>query len=517
MRILIIIFIFFSHFLNGQGGFKVKQYPCQFNNGAKAIFETTPDNYITGTIGVDTVNNISTNRLTIMGLGNQGQVLWTKKYGTSKFEYLENTLITRSFFKHGVNLYYAGCVRDSNNKQIGVLIKFNLNGDTLWQKIYRDTIYDVIPQMVSTSVDGGFLITGFFQASDQPCLLIKTDINGNELWRKKINKAVPNVNDGKAIVQDSVSKKIVLVGYQYVGTATAYSEKDNVLILDSLGNILSQHNYTGTGLGGWSVDLIQTKDKKFVVVGRSIHSIQFASQNLCKSFIAKFDVNNPTTPIWKINNFGPLQVINFFNCIRELPNSDMLVAGVIDTVYTLYAPTQTLTRFTVIDKNGLVKSNRYYNHSTNTTVPYNDNTISLELTQDGGWVTSMQVANTAPNPSFFIKYDSTGCDSTEIYCQAISIGISEIKKKGKDIFTIYPNPANEVLNIEPAILNLRDALIIEVYNSLGQKIKEETQEQNNSYNRPFTISTQDLSNGVYLLNLKSDRSGNVSKRFIIAR
>jgi hypothetical protein len=46
-----------------------------------------------------------------------------------------------------------------------VFVKFDLNGDTIWQKFYRDTdpLEDVIPQMVTASADGGFYLTGFFQ------------------------------------------------------------------------------------------------------------------------------------------------------------------------------------------------------------------------------------------------------------------------------------------------------------------------------------------------------------------
>lgn len=515
MRFLIFIFFFYSILVSGQGGFRTKQLPCQFTNGAKAIFETSPNNYIAGAIGVDTLNSFSTNRLVVMGLGPHGQLLWTKKYGNHKFEYLENTFITRSFYKQDQNIYYTGCVRDSNNKQIGVLIKFDLNGDTIWQKIYRDAVSDVVPQMITGSVDGGFLITGFFQTPDRPCMLIKTDVNGNELWRKKINKAIPNVNDGKAIIQDSVSKKIAIVGYQYIGNASNWSLNDNVLILDSLGNKLSQHNYAGPGLGGWSVDLIQTKDKKLIVVGRAIYPQTVGSNNLSKSFIAKFDINNPATPIWRVNNFDQLQLTNFFHCVRELENGDLLVAGVIDTMQLHNLPTQNLQRYTIISPNGIIKWNRYYDYSNNQTTDNNQWPMSLELNSDKGWVVSLYSVNAGLDPAFYVKYDSTGCDSTVFYCQSF-VGLEE-KKYGEENFDLYPNPANEQINLN--INNHKSEIVnVKIINSIGQVVKEEYIDLKN---KVITIDIKELSTGFYILsfltNSKSEIPINVSKSFIISK
>lgn len=102
---------------------------------------------------------------------------------------------------------------------------------THFGKKYYDLYRDIICQMVTKSVDGGFLVTGLAQSTgSNTLLLIKTDINGNELWRKYISKTAPNGQDAKIILQDSVSKKIVTVGYQYY---PGNSIRDNVVIFDS--------------------------------------------------------------------------------------------------------------------------------------------------------------------------------------------------------------------------------------------------------------------------------------------
>ena len=102
-------------------GFRIRHLvPGSALNLSKGIFETTPGNYIAGGIIVDSTSG--GNRLCILGLGNHGQVLWTKKYGSNNFMYLDNPFITRSFYKQGNHIYHTTSVLDSNGRYIGVLI-----------------------------------------------------------------------------------------------------------------------------------------------------------------------------------------------------------------------------------------------------------------------------------------------------------------------------------------------------------------------------------------------------------
>ena len=458
-----------------------------------------------------------------MGLNNFGQVQWVKKYGKSKFEYLNNGFISRAFYKQGNSIYYAGCVRDSNNKQTGVLLKFNLNGDTLWQNIYKDANEDVIPQMVTGSVDNGFLITGFFQGADSPSMLIKTDSNGKELWRKKISKITPNVSDGKAIVQDSVSKNIIIVGYQYQGVVSNY---DHILVTDSLGNNVIRMNYTN--VGGVYLDLIQTKDKKFVAVGRQYYTETIGGSNTMKPFIIKFDIN-PLKVIWRIDGFDKQGLYNGFSCLNELNNGDLLIAGYYDSLQRVLngpnnQPGNILTRFTRITSSGTIISNSYYNYKYNNTITANAQWVThSNPTKDGGWVAAIEETNFPnPNPFFFVKYDPNGCDSSVSHCATLNaVGLPNVGLDyARPDIAVWPNPADDVINFELQSLdnyknlNGNGDLYFQILNSVGQKLKEEKiipQEKN------IAIKINDLPEGVYLLNLKTNNLVTVSSTFIINR
>jgi hypothetical protein len=470
--------------------------PPGINSYSKFIFETSPGTYIAGGLILDTLNGTGVNSIVLSGLNSTGQVVWTKKYRNEKLQYVFNPFINRNFYKQGNFLYHACSLLDSNGKYNGALLKFNLNGDTIWQKIYRDTVFGMTPQMVTGSVDGGFLITGYFIVGN-PCLLIKTDANGNELWRKKIGKTTPSVLDGQSIIQDSASKKIVIVGYQLTGLASSPDIHDNLLVLDSLGNKLSQHYYTG--VGGLLKDLIQTKDKKFVAVGYQYYPPTIGGNHLMKSFAVKFDVDSPSVPIWKIDGYDKLGLYNAFSCVRELNNGTILISGIIDTIHgTLGTPNNipenTLQRFTMISQNGIINRSYYYDYKTNGSMESNSQGIpSFELCQDGGWVAAIGLYNTSPNPFFFVKYDSTGCDSSAAHCATLNL--VSLNERSPDSYReeegkIYPNPVKDFLSVETKFLEEMELSFTDV---LGREVKRLILTQNTK------IDVRDLENGIYLI------------------
>jgi hypothetical protein len=482
-------------------GFKVAHYlPGVKTHLSKAIFETTPGNYITGGIVVDSINGVYCNRLCIMGLGNQGQILWIKKYGNNKFQYLNNPFISRSFYKQGNYVYYTTCVLDSMNKYIGILLKLNQSGDTIWQKTYRDSdpLEDIIPQMVTGSVDGGFLVTGFFQNNSATpynrCMLIKTDANGIELWRKKIGKINPDVNDGKNIIQDSVSKKIVVTGYQYF---SGNSIHDNVVIVDSLGNQAQRYNYMNP-LGGVLLDMIQTQDKKIVAVGYKYHP-QISGGNI-KSFIVKFDFNTPSFPLWTID-FDKLSVTNAFSCLIELGNGDVMVGGALDTIRLTSPLENDLTRLIRISPNGIIKSKWYYNYKVNS--PMYDNMQglrSIHSTSDGGLVGAIECFNFPnPNPFFFVKWDSLGCDSTLGYCQAVAMTVEKNYSRITDI-SIYPNPGQGLYYLSVPEAEASRELWLSVADLSGRIVKHMAVEQSKQ-----RLDLKELRSGVYIVTVSDQK------------
>ncbi len=99
------------------------------------------------------------------------------------------------------------------------------------------------------------------------------------------------------------------------------------------------------------------------------------------------------------------------------------------------------------------------------------------------------------------------------------LGLIGIYKEVNQQINIYPNPANDNINIDISnSLNITENIIINIFNSLGQLIKEE---ELHFENNKAIINTKDLVNGIYLLTLFDSTNINklqtVSKRFVVAR
>lgn len=484
-------------------------------NESKAIYEIPGGNYLAAGLTFDSSANQMTNRLTIMRLNSFGNPIWFKNYGNSKFQYLDAQFCPW-FYKQGNYLYHAGSVLDSTNKYYGVLIKFDFNGDTVWQKTYRDNATYILPQMVTGSVDGGFLITGSCADTSsnsifQKGLLIKTDANGNQLWRKTISKPLPNYIIGNGIIQDSITKKIVVVGYNFSPSPTTTIVYDMTLIFDSLGNEKNRVSFMSS-YGGFLFNLIQTKDKKIVVFGASNTPKQIGGEYLTTSFAYKFDINNPGNAIWRIENFDKPGQFNLFSAASELPNSDLVFGGCLDTNHALNLTTNNLTRLTHVYNNGSIKWSRYYDYKSNG--PNDDNyqcMQSLNRTSDGGFISAIEYLNgTHPNAFFFVKFDSTGCDSSAAHCATLNlVGLRENKSENAGL-NVWPNPATDIVEIK-LIQPVNTSLQLQITDVTGRQVDEIT------INDEVKLSVTKYPPGLYFINLMQNRRCIATRKLMVER
>jgi hypothetical protein len=389
-----------------------------------------------------------------------------------------------------------------------VLLKFNYNGDTLWQKIYKDATYDLISQDVCKSVDGGLLITGFLQKtniSNQPLLILKTDINGNELWRKQLIS--PNTSNSvwsvNAAVQDSSSKKIILVGYQTLGN----TNQSLIMATDSLGTKVWQTTFNNPQGAGFN-DLIQTKDKNFVSGGRLNMNNNLGNLIRSKSLMVKFDINGNSLWSKTYDTLSPFTGIGFFN---ELSNGDLVMGAGLDTAANYTSLPIGKLRIIKTDKNGNVKWKKYIGSAN--TFTNSEGMRSMNPTQDGGFIISTWFPFAAgPQPYSIIKIDSTGCDTLAAYCQSLATGITNFTKITGFGINVYPNPATSFVNI--AI----DAPLDKTYNVkisdvLGNVITEQAIEPNTE----LQLNTQHYPAGIYFISIGWQGKTLETRRLVIVK
>ena len=466
-------------------------------------FEAPSGNIILTGVVKDTLKGA--NILCIVVTDVNGNFLWRKDYGRTSFQYLANGFISRSVMTDANYFYLYTAATDSNNKYFSALLKFNYNGDTLWQKKYYDTTDYLYVQGLTKSLDNGFLLTGFFEGTLRTTLLIKTDVFGDELWRKKIQKGAGiNTQAGHKIIQDSASKKIVIAGYQYEADGTqpgGFSGYANIIVTDSVGTVITKTTFSGPCGSGFR-DLIQTQDKKCVAVGfidqcNNVGGMAMGTRRN-KGFAVKFDLNNLNNVIWQ-KQFDTLSYINHNTAIVELSNGDLVIAGGLDTLnnYNLYDKAK--VRIINLDQNGILKWKKYLKRD-----DVYENTkfvISINKTADGGFLLANQLSYLFPEikPYSVIKIDSTACDSSLAYCALITntveVGIKEFKTDNS-AFKIYPNPAKESLFIEVNSVEETEISFIDIY---GREVKRVKLEQK------IKIDLNDLSKGIYFLNILKNK------------
>jgi len=157
-----------------------------------------------------------------------GDTLWTKTYGGSYFDEgydvqrVQNNgyiIIGRKGWFDG--LQYGSCL---------YLIRIDENTDTLWTKVYCDSITSfVYGYSIRVTNDGGYIITGEWNDN---IYLMKTDANGDILWTRTFTEGQANC------VQQTNDKGYVLVGDKYISTLTGYDVY--VIKTDSLGNVYNE-------------------------------------------------------------------------------------------------------------------------------------------------------------------------------------------------------------------------------------------------------------------------------------
>jgi hypothetical protein len=517
---IIYILLLISNAGNSQGGWK-KKY--NLNNSitsiSKNVFECPNGNYISIGFTVDTINNIVFNKLTLLGLDNAGNLLWKKDYGNTKFVHLNNLFTPHMAITKELNaFYYTGVAQDTATNTCGVLIKFNYNGDTLWQKIIRDSLGDIIPQGITKSGDNGLLITGWFRNVNNntyPCLLLKTDKNGSELWRKKIFKVVPNFNVGIGILQDSLSKKIIITGQQNIGNSNSWTAYSNLLICDSLGNKIVHTTLNNTGAGSF-LDVIQLKDGNFLSCGGWTHN-SINGDYYLNGYAVKFDITG--TEIWSKKFFNP-RLENLLQYCTELNNGEIVIIGQVDTYSLNTSPYQIKTVLIKLDKNGNVISQNFVGHSSSSKI--NERPSSIVQTSDGGFIIATQFPNMRnPTPFSIIKMDSMFCDSTTEWCRSVALEITNFNKLTGYNFEMYPNPANEILNVtlnypsfaSSASTGSASGLSLKITDISGKQIELIEIESNETQQ----LKTAKYEAGIYFVSILINGTAVETKKLVIVR
>lgn len=249
-----------------------------------------------------------------------GDTLWTKTYGYPNWDW---ALSIENVSDSGFIISGASYPEDTGGYCDAYILRTDENGDTLWTRAYgwdRDD-YGVSIKPLSY---GGYIIVGYaikpFYSNREDIYLIRMDINGDTLWTKIYGKT--NQEYGSSI-QECPDSGFIVSGWTNslgAGGFDAY-----LLRTDKNGDTLWTRTYGGDG-DDWGRSVLLLKDSGFVVCGAAYSG----SAGECDLYIIRTDKNGDT--IWT-KSYGGIGWEEGYS-IQPVSDSGFIISGVMEVLNT---------------------------------------------------------------------------------------------------------------------------------------------------------------------------------------
>lgn len=136
---------------------------------------------------------------------------WQPTYATS----ISNGRIDGNF------IYTAGGIAMGTSDHRGAILKYDLNGNLIWQHIYNGSSYDSSFNDIAVDSTHNLYVTGFIDKTlDQDLFIAKFNSNGNFLWNITWDAGTMDQEIGEQIALDS-NNNIYVVGY-FINSTLGY-------------------------------------------------------------------------------------------------------------------------------------------------------------------------------------------------------------------------------------------------------------------------------------------------------
>ena len=226
-----------------------KSYGGTKSEWASSLKKTFDGGYIIA--GSTSSFGAGSNDIYLIKLSSDGNIIWTKTYGTTGSEYGKGVQTTSD----------GGFIITGWGIGGAYLIKTNSFGDTLWTRTYGGDIGDIGWSILQTS-DAGYVIGGTASfAGNSDLLLFKTDSSGFPQWSKSYGNT-DGSDEGYQIAPTSDG------GYILTGRFV-YNFRDVALIkTNAVGDTLWTRIFGGQG-GDLGISVQQTSDNGYIITGES--------------------------------------------------------------------------------------------------------------------------------------------------------------------------------------------------------------------------------------------------------
>jgi hypothetical protein len=411
-----------------------------------------------------------------------GDTLFTKFIGKSnRGNYVGTNIITTQ----DNNLAFCGIesldtLNFSIDSCVGILIKTNLNGDTLWTKKYGYLTNDqnLIYRCQKTN-DNGFIIVGVTKTIIYSAWAIKTDSLGNIQWQYTYAG-----NNEFFDVEQTFDGGYVFSGSSSSGNGDIYVVKTN-----SSGILQWQKNLGTPNKDNRFSYAHQNSDSNYFITGSVDTSIAIGYQG--KGYIAKLRENGSL--IWEktYNGVNASYLTGLNSKAIEVSLNNFIIMG---SKTLLSNPDPANCWLVNIDSSGSFLWERVYNYYAGN--DYDTYACDIMKTSDKGFLLTGSVGSlNAPGGQelWLMKIDSLGCDTIDC-----SLGLIPLKGE-HGIFSVYPNPFTNFATIEYSVPKKYLKAEILVYDLLGNKLL--ALDILPKYSGEYRFENSFLKKGIYIFNM----------------
>ncbi len=282
----------------------------------------------------------------------------------------------------------TGFTSNDNNSFDVYLVKTDINGDTLWSKVYGE--YTASGFSVKQTKDGGFIITGYSCESftdDSDILLIKTDSIGNTIWMNNYDGYCSEFGES---VQQTTDGGFIVAGFNQCYYSGNLYRDIYIIKTDSIGDKMWRKTYD-LNESDISHSIQQTIDSGYIICGMTTNDYVDAD-----IYVIKTNINGDT--IWT-KTYGGNNFDSGSSVIQTVEGGYIIVGYT-----TSYGDGEYDVYLLKIDSSGDIIWTKTYGGNSN------DGGAHIQQTYDGGYVIVGSTTSFGNGESdiYLIKTDNNG-------------------------------------------------------------------------------------------------------------
>lgn len=408
----------------------------------------------------------------------------------------------------GINIEKAKCIRQTSDKGYIVLgytnsygaggydfymIKVDSALNTQWEKTYGGTDWD-FGNCVEQTNDGGYILCGStysFGKGNTDYYLIRTNSTGDTLWTKTFGGA--NEDVANSVIQTSDG------GYILTGTTKSMGDTLGdfyTIKTDTLGDTTWTNKFGGPK-ADYGNDILESIMGGYIVGGET-QSFSYVV-GVSDGMIVRISPTGVTGPSSSTGYSSPQ-----YDNIESITEDQFGRIAMVGRDVSLGDPGGNGDVHLFIEYDNL----SFFNATTFGYFGY-DNGYSIEATSDHGFIICGKTTsfNNMLDDIYLIKTDSMGLAGFTGSEDNLLIGVTEQHQAGKPFFSLYPNPANNIVNISIPRNDIHSEVIIT--DMLGNEVKHFLAESDS-----FNFSSVDLSEGMYYITVKGKNNNSTQKLII---